>query len=127
MSSKIVFKVSLGQGSSEYYGVLNIADIRHEDGSLIKIQKTLDIAFNSPVQMTGSRDFSVNVIPWIEIDPTATNTEIDSSTFAVAAKLPFPQPYTVNDSFGIDISFNGDITTDTKRYTESIVITQDSE
>ncbi|OBT81323.1 hypothetical protein VE02_10293 [Pseudogymnoascus sp. 03VT05] len=88
---------------------------------------TLDITFNSPVQMSGDRDFSVKINPWIEIHPKATNTEIDSSTFAVAAKLPFPQPYTVNDGFAIDISFSGDITTDTKRYTESIVITQDSE
>jgi hypothetical protein len=127
MSDKITFKVSLAPGASPFHGVLKITDVRHEDGSPIKIQKTLDITLKSPVKMVPRRDFdAVNLDPWLEIRTTATNTEIDSSTFAVAAKLPFPEPYTINDRFTINVSFHGDITKDTERYMESIVITQDS-
>ncbi|KFZ07609.1 hypothetical protein V501_06291 [Pseudogymnoascus sp. VKM F-4519 (FW-2642)] len=126
MSNKITFKVA-EPNVNRYYSVLKITDIRHEDGSAVKVQKTLDIAFKSPVEIIGGRDFSINADPWEEISPTTTNTEIDSSTFAVAAKLPFPKPYTINDRFVIDIGINGDMTKDIKRYTESIVITQDSE
>jgi hypothetical protein len=127
MTDKITFKAFVAPGATPYYGILKISDIQHADGSPIKVQKTLNIAFKTPVAVNGNQDLNLRLDPWVEITPTTINNQIDSSTFAVDAKLPFPEPYTINDRFVIDISINGDMTTDIKRYTESIVITQDSE
>lgn len=126
MSDKIIFKISVNQDASAYYGELNITSIRHEDGSPLKVRNTLDIAFKSPAQIS-TTDFRAKSSPWIDFTPAITNTQIDSSTFDVVVKASIPQAYTINDSLKICFGVNGDLTQDTQRYTESIVITQDAD
>ncbi|KFZ19614.1 hypothetical protein V501_00615 [Pseudogymnoascus sp. VKM F-4519 (FW-2642)] len=126
MSDKIIFEVKVEGNDVPCYGIIHISNIRHEDGSPVKIQNTLDIAFKSPAEVTSGRDFNVKSDPLIDFTAVPiTSTEIDSSTFDIVAKLSVPKAYTINDSLTIQISVDGDLTGDAKRYTESVVITQD--
>ncbi|OBT63716.1 hypothetical protein VE03_06193 [Pseudogymnoascus sp. 23342-1-I1] len=99
----------------------------HWDGSAVKIQKSLDVALKTPVELFIGTEFTVKLDPWAEFVATGTNTQIDPSTVAVVAKLSTPEAYTINDEFVVNISVNGDLTKDAKIYTDSIVITQDSQ
>lgn len=122
MSDKIIFDVKV-EGDSEWFGTIHISNIRHEDGSPVKIHNPLDIAFKSPPYPDAPLGFYVKSDPWVEFAAETTSTKIDESTVAVSARLTAPEPLTITDNFIIDINVPGDLTGDTKRYTESIVLT----
>ncbi|KFZ02798.1 hypothetical protein V502_11514 [Pseudogymnoascus sp. VKM F-4520 (FW-2644)] len=119
MSDKIIFDVKVEEAS----GRIHISNIRHSDGSPVKIHNTLDIAFKSPPYPDAPLGFYVKSDPWVEFETETTSTKIDESTVAVTARLTAPEPLTITDTFTIGINVPGDPTGDTKRFTESIVLT----
>ena len=125
MSDKIIFDVKVEKNNTQWYGVLHLSNIRHSDGRPVKIHNTLDIAFKSPPYSTTDAKvkFDVKSDPWLEFAAIISSTKIDDSTTDVRAKLTAPEPLTITDQFTIDINVPGDLTGDTKRYTESIVLT----
>lgn len=124
MSSQISFDAAVGPGSTEYYGRLSISNIRYADGSPLKIENFISIAFKSPAAIS-TQDVSISPDPWVEFTPEVTNEQIDSSTFRVVGKLSVHESYTAS-SLNVDIGVNGDLTGDSDRYIESVVIAVDS-
>ncbi|KFZ02797.1 hypothetical protein V502_11513 [Pseudogymnoascus sp. VKM F-4520 (FW-2644)] len=125
MSGKITSKVSLDPNATQYYGILHIS-IQNEDGTGVLVRGTLTITLKSPAEIAPT-DITVSSSPWQEFRPAVTNTQTDSSTFDVEVKLFAVHGYATDDSFSINIGVNGDLTRDTQRYTESIVITVGSD
>jgi hypothetical protein len=129
MSSTILFDAKVRSRSTRHYGVLEITNIHYEDKTPVKIEKNLNITFISPAPIN-NRSFRITPYPSITFTKTGSFTTMDSYTqtdlplYNVSGKLSVAKPYTI-ERLTIDISIEGDLTKEPKRYTESIVITVD--
>lgn len=123
MSSTILFDAKVKSNSTRYYGVLEISNIHYEDKTPVKIEKSLNIALISPAPIN-SRSFNITSDPPTNFTTTGSNTQPDPPRYNVSGKLSVAKPYTI-ERLTIDISIEGDLTKEPKRYTESIVITVD--
>ncbi|KFX94876.1 hypothetical protein O988_06107 [Pseudogymnoascus sp. VKM F-3808] len=123
MSNKVLFEAAVAPRSTEYYGTIEITNIRFKDGP-VNIERFLGISFKSPASIS-SQDISTSPNPWTEVLPEATSEQIDASTFKIVARLSVYAPHTFN-SLTVNIGVNGDLTHDGDRFVESVAIAVDS-
>jgi len=127
MTKKIIADVSLSPDATQWYGRLEVKNIRHEDGSAVTIHKFLGVAFKSPALVNPS-NFWYQTHPYVEIDAKISDKQIDATTFHVEAKLTFKTEYTINKDTGTELHYgvNGNLIKDPSYWTKSFVFAADS-
>ena len=107
----IVFDIKVESGASQWYGVISITNIRNDDGSAVRVNEFLGIAFHSPAAVQ-PLDFNVLFAQWRQVTVETTNTQVEAALYNVTAKVIVDTPHTFVPQDRIAIGINGDLTGD---------------
>jgi hypothetical protein len=117
-SEKIICNVVLGPNATQFYGTLNIDNIRYESGGLVTIQDFLGVKFKSPTDVAAA-DLFVNLDPWQEASSQVSNERIDSGTVNVTVKIQVQESHTFKPHDTLTWGINGDLTVSSESYISS--------
>ena len=128
MTNQIIADVSVDPHATQWYGNLIVKNIRHKDGSAVTIHKFLGVGFKSP-SLVNPSNFWYETKPYVEINAQIADRQVSADTFIVAARLNFPNQYTIDKSSGTQLTFgiNGNLIKDPEHWTKSFVFTADIE
>lgn len=105
----IVFDIKVESGASQWYGVVSITNIRHSNGTPVKISSFLGLKFHSPAAVQPT-DFNVQLQRWVATTAETENSQIDAQIWDVEAKIDFESAVTFVAQDRITIGINGDLT-----------------
>lgn len=123
-SQKILRDISLADGANEWYGRLDITNIRYQSGTQVSISSYIAVSLKSPapIKKTG---INVTTSPWTEFEATVTNEQIDSSLYSSLVEIKFEKAYKFNAADVIQIGIDGDLTQKTEYFIDSVVLGAD--
>ncbi|KAI1074054.1 putative hydroxymethyltransferase [Whalleya microplaca] len=107
LAPKIICNASVLDSSTEWYGELIVDNIRYEDGTPVTVNKYLGVKFIAP--------------KWTDDLEEIYTDPIDSQTTGVTAKIGFQTSYTFDADDKIIWAINGNLITDSERYTNGTV------
>ncbi len=119
MSPKILSRVEVSSISGQYYGTLEVFDIRYENGSLVNIQEFLGITLQSPVEVF-PRSVTIQLSPYVETSVTVINTQAEDDGYDVQIKASFAASSLIAPGSKITIGVNGDLTSSSDRWADSV-------
>ncbi|WP_350303920.1 hypothetical protein [Photorhabdus viridis] len=121
----ILYNAVVGPGAIPYYGSIIINNLHYDTGYQIHIDNYLSFNFISPAPILPT-NINLSFSEWKNWSVDVQNISIDANTFSVTITITFPNPYIFIDSDSINISVNGDLTTDPNKYLDSFVFAADS-
>ncbi|KND87793.1 hypothetical protein TOPH_07589 [Tolypocladium ophioglossoides CBS 100239] len=124
MSTRILYDAVVGPGANEYYGTLVVSNIHYDGGGVVNIKEFLGVEFLSPATVAAT-DINASTSPWAQVNPEASNEQIDPTTYSVTAKLIVESGVSWAGAT-INIGINGDLTKGPDRYVTSFVFAADA-
>ena len=122
---KILCDATVQPGATEWYGKLEVSDIRYEDGRSVTIQDYLGVVFLTPILFDSL--ITVQQEPWTNFSEEIQQEPYGNSTFRVTAKLSYPDTYTFSlEEVKISFGLNGNLTDNPEAYTNSFELYADS-
>ena len=121
-SKSLLCDVHVDKSSTEWYGILEVSNIRHDDGGPVTIENFLGVRFKSPVPSSGPK-FLPN--PWVDFSPQVFTEALDDSTLAVTTRLLVSESYTFESTAILSIQINGNLTDKPDDYEKSVELYAD--
>ena len=120
-SEKLLCDAHVAAGATIYYGVLEVSNIRHENGDPVTIKKFLGLNFKSPL-----RPQEILSDPWFQFTPQISTEPLGASTVAVSAKLLVSKTETLPSNLKLKIEIDGDLVGNPQLYEKSVELYADS-
>ncbi|MFG3054585.1 hypothetical protein ACGFZP_27010 [Kitasatospora sp. NPDC048239] len=119
----VTFKASVN-AQSQYYGSVVITGFAQDGGGEVKVEKHVTVNLTLPATVSpGDVNYTLN--PWVPLDFSTENDQVESAKFKVAIKAALESPYTLKSTDTLTIGVNGDLTDAVQQHLESIRISVD--
>lgn len=122
---KILCEVSIETGASEWYGTIDVTNIRYEDGSAVAVEEYLGILFISPAWTT-EPDVNLTLSSWTDNSPEVVHDDNGDGTFDVTARIIFSESHTFAKGDVVKFGISGDMMNNSDLYKDSFELYADT-